>query len=103
MKKVSQQLLCILLLVSCILSVMLTALVYGPPVVGATLNSFIVQFAKNEVPLSLPGGVSVIYNYDCADAHIAAEKAQIGTRYLVCEKYQTINEIAQVYVSTPII
>jgi len=72
------------------------AAVYGPPVVTNTLTSLLVQFAKNEVPLALPGGVSVVYSFDCADAHILAErKAPIGSRYLVCEKYQTIHEIAE--------
>jgi len=69
--------------------------VYGPPVVTGTLNAFFIKFAKNEVPLSLPGGVSVVFSLDCADAHILAEDAPVGSRYLVSESYQTINEIAQ--------
>jgi len=69
--------------------------VYGPPVVTGTLNAFFIKLAKNELPLSISGGVSVVYNFDCAEAHIIAEqRASIGSRYLVTEKYRTIHEIA---------
>jgi dihydroflavonol-4-reductase len=71
--------------------------VYGPaPVLTPGLNQLLVQLARGEIPMLLPGGLAVVYSDDVADGHLlAAESAPVGARYILSERALTLVELAE--------
>ncbi|WP_171052793.1 NAD-dependent epimerase/dehydratase family protein [Streptomyces marianii] len=70
--------------------------VYGPaPVITPGLNRLLVDLATNKIPMLLPGGLPVVHAADCARLHLAAEKAEAGSRYIASERYLSLAELAR--------
>ncbi|MCC5918027.1 MAG: NAD-dependent epimerase/dehydratase family protein [Cryomorphaceae bacterium] len=71
--------------------------IYGPCVAKPTgMTRLIEDLMNNKVPVILKGGFPVIFNEDAARAHILAEqKSTIGEKYILVDKYYTLQEIAQ--------
>lgn len=60
------------------------------------LTRLIEDLINNKVPALIKGGLPVVFNEDGARAHILAEqKAPIGEKYILVDKYYTLQEIAQ--------
>ena len=72
--------------------------VYGPgPATSPGLNDFFVDMYKGKVPMLMPGGIPVVYSEDIARGYMLAEKkAQVGSRYILSEKYYSLVEIARI-------
>ena len=72
--------------------------VYGPgPTDSPGTNDFIVKLYKREVPVILPGGYPVVYAPDVGEGHVLAEqKAEVGSRYILCESYHDLTELTQI-------
>jgi dihydroflavonol-4-reductase len=70
--------------------------VYGPaPFLVKGLNDLLIQLAKRKTPALLPGGMAVAYSEDVADGHVrAAAQAEVGSRYLLAESFQSLTDIA---------
>ena len=70
---------------------------YGPgPATSPGLNDFITDLIKGKMPMLLPGGVPVVYTDDCALGHaLAEERAPIGSRYILSDRYMDLLELAQ--------
>jgi dihydroflavonol-4-reductase len=70
---------------------------YGPaPFLTRGLNDLIVRLAKRQVPLLLPGGMTLVYSEDVADGHVlAATHAAVGSRYILTESHQPLLDIAR--------
>jgi dihydroflavonol-4-reductase len=71
--------------------------IYGPgPATSPGTNQLIADLVKREVPLLLPGGIPVVHCDDAARGHlIAADRAAIGSRYILSESYQSLRDIAE--------
>jgi len=71
--------------------------VYGPaPVLAPGMNDLLAQLALRKIPMLLPGGMPVVYAPDVADGHLlAAEKAPVGGRYILSERYHTLADVAR--------
>jgi nucleoside-diphosphate-sugar epimerase len=71
--------------------------VYGPaPFLVKGLNDLLIELAKRKTPALLPGGMAVAYSEDVADGHVrAAAQAEVGSRYLLAESFQSLTDIAQ--------
>jgi dihydroflavonol-4-reductase len=71
--------------------------VYGPaPFLVKGLNDLLMQLAKRKTPALLPGGMAVAYSEDVADGHVrAAARAEVGSRYLLAESFQSLTDIAR--------
>jgi dihydroflavonol-4-reductase len=71
--------------------------VYGPtPGAPTGTNRLLSDLLVNRVPMILPGGLPLVLNEDLAQAQmLAEEQGTIGARYLVCESFQTLQQIAQ--------
>lgn len=71
--------------------------IYGPCVSKPTgLTRLIDELLNNKIPILLKGGFPIVFNEDAARAHILAEQvAPIGEKYLLTDKYYTLQEIAQ--------
>lgn len=72
--------------------------VYGPgPASSPGTNQLIADLVMGKVPMLLPGGMPVVFAADVAEGHILAEeKAEIGSRYILSESYQSLQEFAAV-------
>lgn len=72
------------------------AAVYGPGPAGSPgINDFVVRLRDGKVPMLLPGGMPVVYAPDVGDAHVLAEAAEVGSRYILCDRYVTLTELAE--------
>jgi dihydroflavonol-4-reductase len=71
--------------------------VYGPIRAGSPgTNDFIAQLVRGEIPMLLPGGMPLVFCHDVARGHLlAAERAAIGARFILSERYLTLLEVAQ--------
>jgi dihydroflavonol-4-reductase len=71
--------------------------VYGPVRAGSPgTNDFIAQLVRGEIPMLLPGGMPLVFCHDVARGHLlAAERAPVGTRFILSERYLTLLEVAQ--------
>jgi dihydroflavonol-4-reductase len=71
--------------------------VYGPaPVLTPGLNQLLVQLARGEIPMLLPGGLAVVYSDDVAEGHLcAARSAPLGGRYILSERALSLVELAE--------
>jgi dihydroflavonol-4-reductase len=69
---------------------------YGPgPETSPGLNRSFQLLVKGKMPLLPPGGLAVVLASDVARGHIlAAEQATPGSRYILSERYLTLQELA---------
>jgi dihydroflavonol-4-reductase len=74
------------------------AAIVGPgPWAGAGWDGFLRDLLRGRLPLVPPGGMSITWIDDAADAHLAAlERGRPGERYIVTDGYATVREIAEV-------
>lgn len=74
--------------------------VYGPgPLFAGSpgVNNLILDLYKGNVPALLPGGFPVVYGPDVGEGHVlAAEKAEIGERFILSEAYLPLVELAKI-------
>lgn len=70
--------------------------VFGPaPAITPGANHLIRRLLLNQIPISLPGGLPVVYAPDVADLHVRAEDAPVGARYIASDHYVTLEEFAR--------
>ena len=74
--------------------------VYGPgPLLKTSpgVNDLILKLYRGQVPALLPGGFPVVYGPDVGEGHVlAAEKAQVGDRFILSDQYLPLNELAKI-------
>ncbi|MCG8672271.1 MAG: NAD-dependent epimerase/dehydratase family protein [Pseudomonadales bacterium] len=74
--------------------------VYGPGTLVAGspgVNDLILRLYKGQVPALLPGGFPVVYGPDVGEGHVlAAEKAAIGERFILSERYLPLTDLAEI-------
>lgn len=74
--------------------------VYGPaPVVNPGLNEVIVKVARGKLPALLPGGIPVVFAPDVARGHLAAERAAVGARFILHDRFVPLRELATLVVA----
>lgn len=60
------------------------------------MNDFFTKLFKKEVPMLLPGGLPLVYGPDVGEGHVlAAEKAGLGERFILCDQYFTLTQLAE--------
>lgn len=71
--------------------------VYGPAPAGSPgTNDLFVKLVKGQIPLLLPGGMPLVFARDVGLGHVlAAEKAAVGSRYILSESYLSLEELAR--------
>lgn len=70
--------------------------VFGPaPAITPGANHLIRRLLLNQIPISLPGGLPVVYGPDVADLHVLAEDAPVGSRYIASDRYVTLEAFAR--------
>lgn len=69
---------------------------YGPgPTDSPGMNDFFTKLHKKQVPVLLPGGLPLLYGPDAGEGHVlAAEQADIGERFILCDQYFTLTSLA---------
>lgn len=72
--------------------------VYGPGPAGSPgVNDFVKKLGAKKLPAVPPGGMGVVYSDDVGEAHVRAEeRAEIGARFILCERYVTLAELASI-------
>lgn len=72
--------------------------VYGPGPAGSPgINDFVDKMRDGKVPGVLPGGMPVVFSDDVGEGHVRAEeRAEPGTRFILSERYVTLQEMGQV-------
>jgi dihydroflavonol-4-reductase len=72
------------------------ALVFGPGDVYRQNKSFVMQIARQRLPVIVNGGVNVVHIDDVIDGHLAAlERGQTGERYIVGGENLSIGEMVK--------
>lgn len=69
--------------------------VYGPAPITTGVNDFLRKLARGEIPMLLPGGMPLVFASDVARGHLLAEHAPVGSRYVLSESYQTLQDVAR--------
>ena len=71
--------------------------VYGPgPATSRGLNHFFADLRDRKIPLLLPGGLPIVYAPDVGEGHVlAAEKSEIGGRFILSDAYLTLEDMAR--------
>ncbi len=71
--------------------------VYGPgPLTSRGLNHFFADLRDRKIPLLLPGGLPVAFAPDVGEGHVlAAERAEIGDRFILSDAYFSLEEMAR--------
>lgn len=72
--------------------------VYGPGPAGSPgVNAFVDRIGKGKAPGLLPGGMAVVFSDDVGEAHVRAEQlAPAGARYILADRYVTLEELARI-------
>lgn len=69
--------------------------VYGPgPAASPGTNQFLLDLADRKVPALLPGGMPVVFAPDVGTGHVLAEGAPVGSRYILVDRYYTMQDLA---------
>jgi dihydroflavonol-4-reductase len=70
---------------------------FGPgPTDSPGMNDFFVKLKNKQVPMLLPGGLPLVYGPDVGEGHVlAAEQAGNGERFILCESYSSLTNLAQ--------
>ncbi len=78
------------------------AALYGPgPETSPGLNRSLRRLAMGRLPFLPPGGLAVVLASDAARGHIlAAERAPVGARYLLSDRFVTFKELAELVMAT---
>ncbi|GAB5550402.1 MAG: SDR family oxidoreductase [Sandaracinaceae bacterium] len=65
------------------------AAVYGPGPAGSPgINELMRKLRDGEVPAIPPGGMPVVFSEDVGEGHVrAAERANAGDRFILCDRY----------------
>jgi nucleoside-diphosphate-sugar epimerase len=73
------------------------AAVYGPgPSASPGVNHLIAQLQHGRLPALSPGGFGLVYAPDAGEGHVLAEEqAAIGSRFILCESYATLTQLAE--------
>lgn len=76
--------------------------IIGPgPWAGHGLDGTLADLIRGRLPLAPPGGMSLTWVEDAADAHLAAlERGLPGERYIVAGGYASVRDICRVAVET---
>lgn len=75
------------------------AAVYGvAPVTTPGVNWLIQRLARGRIPLLLDGGMPMVFSDDVAEGHLLVAAAPVGSRYILCESYAPLVEVARVVV-----
>jgi len=71
--------------------------VYGPGPAGSPgINQLVADLRARKVPGLLPGGMPVVFAEDVGEGHVRAEeRAKRGARYILSERYVTLEELAR--------
>lgn len=73
--------------------------VYGPaPAQNPGLNELLVRLMKRQLPMLLPGGIPVVFAPDVARGHLLAERAPVGARFILHDRFVTLVELARAVV-----
>jgi dihydroflavonol-4-reductase len=72
--------------------------VYGPgPAASPGVNDFVARLVRGEVPALLPGGMPCVFSDDVGEGHVRAEeRAEPGARFILSERYATLEDIARI-------
>src|SRR5262249_25206641 len=71
------------------------ATVFGPsPTRTPGLNDMLAKLAVNRLPVLPPGGVPVFFAPDVASGQIASAAGEVGSRYILCDRYLSFRELA---------
>ena len=69
--------------------------VYGPgPAASPGTNQFLFDLRDRKVQALLPGGMPVVFSRDVGLGHVLAERAPVGSRYILVDRYYTMHAIA---------
>jgi dihydroflavonol-4-reductase len=73
------------------------AAVYGPgPARSPGVNDFVRRMMQKKLPAVPPGGLPIVYSQDVGEAHVRAEeRAEIGSRFILCERFVTTRSLAR--------
>jgi dihydroflavonol-4-reductase len=72
------------------------AAVFGDaPALTPGLNDLLVRVLRGKVPMILPGGIPVVLAQDVARGHLALEKAPVGSRAILSDRFVSLVELAQ--------
>lgn len=72
------------------------AAVYGPGPAGSPgVNQLVTDLCRRKVPALLPGGMPLVSSTDVGRGHVLAAERPVGSRYILCEGYYSLREIAQ--------
>ncbi|MBS1119872.1 MAG: Dihydroflavonol-4-reductase [Deltaproteobacteria bacterium] len=73
------------------------AAMYGPAATDSPgVNELIVRLWNDTLPGLLPGGLPVVFAPDAGLGHVlAAERGKPGARYILCDRYYTLAELAR--------
>lgn len=73
--------------------------VFGPaPVLNPGLNELLVRIVKQQLPMLLPGGIPVVFAPDVARGHLRAERAAVGARFILHDRFVTLVDLARAVV-----
>jgi dihydroflavonol-4-reductase len=77
------------------------AAIVGPgPWAGAGWDGFLLDLLRGRLPVLPPGGMTITWIDDAADAHVAAlDRGTPGERYIVADGFATAREVAEVAVA----
>jgi dihydroflavonol-4-reductase len=71
------------------------AAVYGPGPAGSRgVNDFFADLRDRKIPGLLPGGMPIVYGPDLGRAQLLVEESEVGSRYILCDRYYTLEELA---------
>jgi len=70
---------------------------FGPgPTDSPGMNDFFVKLKNKQIPMLLPCSLSLVYGSDVGAVHVlAAEQAGTGERFILCESYTSLTNLAK--------
>jgi dihydroflavonol-4-reductase len=76
------------------------AAVFGPGPTGSRgINDFFLDLRDRKIPGILPGGMPIVYGPDLGRGLLLAEDSEIGSRYIFCDDYFSLKELATLLVA----
>lgn len=76
------------------------AAVFGPgPTASRGLNDFFLDLRNRKIPGILPGGMPIVYGPDLGRGILSAEEKESGSRYIFCDDYFSLEELATLLVA----
>lgn len=70
---------------------------FGPgPTDSPGMNDLFENLKNDQIPVLLPGGMPMVYGPDVGEGHVlAAEKAGIGERFILCDTYSSLVDLSK--------